>query len=222
MFPINFIQVKYKLYTNNCEHLITNATVGHPISVQVEAKIHKLLQCHVVVKTPVSVATSSSLTHAAVQGAIHTGIEAADDIVLYPTLEMGLVATVDSSVLIGVAGGVAVGIGLFIEGPQLAYSIYKLHRKRKFHMISDNEYKKRVGREVIHKGSLAVGGVCGAVIGQALIPVPVVGAVVGAISGTMIGIGVGEAAGAIFYKHAFEDNKPTCELGVTTYTYYCK
>ena len=105
-----------------------------------------------------------------------------------------------SGTAIGIVAGAAVAVNLLIEGPLLARSLYKLHRKKKFDQISPEEYKRGVVEESVTSANTVVGAVGGAVVGQVAIPVPVLGAAVGGVVGGIIGQACGRAEGWVASK----------------------
>ena len=114
----------------------------------------------------------------------------------------GRMATATISAL-AMAGGIDFAASLVVELPVLLYNIYKLKKKAKFQVISEDEFKRRVLKEIL----IGLGVVAdGTVAGQATIPVPVVGAVVGGILGDLIGQGSGALAGTLL-GHLIKDKE---------------
>ena len=100
-----------------------------------------------------------------------------------------------SGTAIGIVAGAAVAVNVLIEGPLLARSLYKLHRKKTFDQISSEEYKRGIVEESVTSANTVVGAVGGAVVGQVAIPVPVLGAAVGGAVGGIVGQACGRAEG---------------------------
>ena len=100
-----------------------------------------------------------------------------------------------SGTAIGIVAGVAVAANLVIEGPFFARAVYKLHRKKTFHQISREEYKRGVVQASFTSANTIVGGIGGAVVGQIAIPVPGVGAAIGGAVGSIVGQLFGRAEG---------------------------
>ena len=85
----------------------------------------------------------------------------------------------------GMAGGVALGAA--IEGISMAYDIDCAHGDMAAGRISPRQYDHVVGKRIV-TGTANVGGsAVGMLVGQAVIPVPVVGGVIGAIAGGIFG-----------------------------------
>ena len=85
----------------------------------------------------------------------------------------------------GMAGGIAIGAA--IEGISMAYDIDRAHGDMAAGKISPRQFDDIVGKRIV-TGTANVGGsAVGMVVGQALIPVPVVGGVIGAIAGGILG-----------------------------------
>ena len=108
-------------------------------------------------------------------------------------------------------GGIALGVNVLIESPRLLRSLYKIHRKEKFDVISSTEAKRQYTVETITSVNTVAGGVGGAIIGQVAIPVPVLGAFVGGFGGVLAGKGIGYLEGSLRAAAAvlFNDDKET-------------
>lgn len=89
----------------------------------------------------------------------------------------------------------AIGTHLFIDTPLFIRGLYKVHRKRKFDVISDAEAKRKATVNSFATANALVGAISGAIVGQAAIPVPGLGAVVGAFIGTLAGRSLGKLEG---------------------------
>lgn len=100
-----------------------------------------------------------------------------------------------SATTVGLVSGIALGANLIIESPLLVRSLYKVHRKRKFEVISSTEAKRQTAIQTVTSVNTVVGGTAGAIIGQVAIPVPVVGAVVGGFAGVVAGKTLGNLEG---------------------------
>ncbi len=92
-------------------------------------------------------------------------------------------------------GGPGLGLFVVIEAPHLARGIYKLHRKKKFDHISKTEYQRGVIQEGFTSTNTVIGVAGGAIVGQALIPVPVLGAGIGGVVGAFAGQIAGKVEG---------------------------
>ena len=224
-------QEEYNLKENNCEHLITIATIGVPFSIQVEKALLYALQCskgmvkscrgsfagqasnccisnccpgdiaaHVftagisdptqqignVVVSGAAEAGANVTTKAATKAYIKTTSKAA--------FEVGSEAAINGTIL-GAIGGVAFGINVLLETPFYIRGAYKLGRKKKFDMISKEEYQREMIKITFKSVNTVVGGTLGAVAGQAAIPVPVLGAMVGGFVGGVVGQACGYLEG---------------------------
>ena len=236
------LQEEYSLKENNCEHLITIATIGIPFSIQVEKVILLALQCSKgVVRSCrgsfMGHASNSCVSHCcpgdvAVQAITHTqsilqaGVSNPTQQLGHviaskaPTLateaganvtsksaakaslkttgkaafEVGSEAAINGTIL-GVIGGMAFGVNLLLETPFYIRGAYKLSRKKKFDVISKEEYQREMIKITFKSVNTVVGGTLGAVAGQAAIPVPVLGAVVGGFVGGVLGQACGYLEG---------------------------
>ena len=114
--------------------------------------------------------TATVITGTAAESTATVGIETA-------ALSMGQAAA-------GVALSVLVDVAL------TARSITKAKIQRDKGLITQNQFKTAVRRHLCDSGCQFIGGTTGTIVGQVLIPVPVVGAIVGGFFGSLIGVGV--------------------------------
>lgn len=133
---------------------------------------------------------------------------ATTDVTTETVFQLGYTAAL-SGTAIGIIAGVAVAINIAIEGPLLARSVYKLHRKKKFDQISKVEFERGIVQESITSANAVAGAVVGAVVGQAAIPVPVLGAAVGGGVGGAVGQLCGRVEGLAIGKVMFEPRAVT-------------
>ena len=124
------------------------------------------------------------------QGATSNSVSA----VLANSFKVGYTATL-SATSIGLVSAIALGVNAIIEAPLLSYNIYKIHRKRKFDKISRTEMKRQCTVEGCTSAGTVALGVGGAVVGQIVIPIPVIGAAAGGLVGTLAGKGSGYLIG---------------------------
>lgn len=108
---------------------------------------------------------------------------------------------------VGLVSGIALGANLAIETPLFVRNIYKIHRKRKFEMISSTEYKRQTTVKSITSANTVLGGTAGAIIGQVAIPIPIVGAAVGGFAGVIAGKGLGYLEGQGVARLFFNDKE---------------
>lgn len=114
--------------------------------------------------------TATVITGTAAESTATVGIETA-------ALSMGQAAA-------GVAISVLVDVAL------TARSITKAKIQRDKGLITETQFKSAVRRHLCDSGFQFIGGTTGTIVGQVLIPVPVVGAIVGGFFGSLIGVGV--------------------------------
>ena len=241
-YALIYTQEEYNLKENNCEHLITIATIGFPLSIQVHHVIHQALQCskavarscrgsfichigtcstadaplhtvchaqHYLLDIAVQAGSGKVSSHVSSAIASKTGVIATEvgTNVAAKTAAKSTVKTtskaafeagseaVISGTILGAIGGVAFGVNLLLETPFYVRGAYKLHRKKQFEMISREEYKREMIKLSLKSVNTVVGGTAGAVVGQAVIPVPVLGAVVGGFVGSLAGQACGHFEG---------------------------
>lgn len=97
---------------------------------------------------------------------------------------------------------------LIVDTPLLIRGLYKVHRKRKFEVLSDAEAKRKATVNTFATANAVVGAVSGAIVGQVLIPLPGLGALVGAFFGTLAGRSLGHLEGKSAAER-FISNKET-------------
>ena len=196
--------------------MATYGAIGHCMSIQVDITLHEDL--HKINKQVI--AMSPGLCDACVRAASKGAAEAVFNVagsllngtvgnpvfyvfqgatssvgaVLANSFKVGYTATL-SATSVGLVSAIALGVNVIIETPLLAYNIYKIHRKRKFDVISQTEMKRQNTVEGCTSAGTVVLGVGGAVLGQILIPIPVVGAAAGGLAGIFAGKGAGYLTG---------------------------
>ncbi|XP_074611945.1 uncharacterized protein LOC141866356 [Acropora palmata] len=121
----------------------------------------------------------------------HTAKKAGEEIVTKGTRETTSEVITETSKTTGNSAGESLvgvaALAVFIETASAAYDIYCTNEDLKAGKISEEEYKNAVGKRIAGGiGSVAF-STTGAVIGQLLIPVPVVGGFVGSLAGGMVG-----------------------------------
>lgn len=229
---------------NNCEHLVTIATLGFPVSVQINKIVYQALRCsrgavrtvrlsaihnschvtpecsmHACHLTPeqsmhactakggVASVTKSGMKSAAkstTKSTAKAASKSASKSATKSVAKMGTKAAASGTVL-GAIAGIAFAVNVLIETPLCIRNLYKLHRQRKFEMISEQEFKRKRDRAMIVAASAVTGGTAGAVIGQAVIPVPVFGAAAGGFVGNVVGQSCGYFEGWAIGKFTHPD-----------------
>ncbi|XP_048584050.1 uncharacterized protein LOC116619211 [Nematostella vectensis] len=86
------------------------------------------------------------------------------------------------------AAGVAISV--LVDVAITAGTVTHAKIKRDKGLISNKEFKTTVRHKLCDSGCQFIGGTTGTIVGQVLIPVPVVGAIVGGFCGSLIGAGV--------------------------------
>ena len=177
------------------------ATIGIPLSIQVNQVIRHALICargslrafrgsviHQGAESAPKETTAHFVGHACAQSSVK---ETARGMVKSEA------KSASQASALAMAGGITLAINLAIETPIYIRSIYKLKKKAKFEVISEEEYKRSIIKETLVSFSVVAGGTAGTVAGQATIPVPILGAMVGGLLGGLIGQGAGYVAGEI-------------------------
>ena len=170
--------------------LLTLVTVGHPMSLQVDVKIHSFLQYSAedAIK-PISF--GSRHTTSSVQ---LSPTETCTKVASCAVFKLGPHAAMNVTRL-GLVSGFVPGLNLFIKSQDLTIDEYRLYRKHKLGQVSDAEYKRGVVKQSVTSASMALGATSGAIIGQIAIPIPGVGAAVGGALGALAGLGIGRLEG---------------------------
>lgn len=114
--------------------------------------------------------TATVVTSTAAESTATVGIETA-------AMAMGQAAA-------GVALSVLVDVGI------TAGMVTRAKIRRDKGLISQKEFQKTVRYKLCDSGCQFIGGTAGTIVGQVLIPVPVVGAIVGGFCGSLLGAGV--------------------------------
>ena len=204
--------------------MATYGTIGCHMSIQVDVTVHEDL--HRINKQVI--AMSPELGDACVRAASKGAAEAVANVagsllrqtavnpilslsaVLANSFKVGYTATLNAT-SVGLVSAIALGVNTIIEAPLLSYNIYKILQKRKFDKISQMEMK----RQCTVKGCTSAGTVAlsigGAVLGQMLIPIPVVGAAAGGLVGSLAGKSSGYLIGngiALFFADKDVDLSP--------------
>ena len=113
------------------------------------------------------------------------------------------------STRIGGFVGYGPGINILAETPIFARRMYKLGRQRKFDQISEEDYKRGVIKQSFTSANTILGATAGMIVGQLVIPVPVLGGVVGGALGTVTGNGLGRLEGWAASKLVKDTTVPT-------------
>ena len=107
----------------------------------------------------------------------------------------------------GVGGILAEGaLAVAFEGLSMAYDIGKVYGDLKTRRIDKKGYDKTVGKRIVTGASSVAGSTIGMAAGQALIPVPAVGAAIGGVAGALVGRFLGNLTGNIVYDNDSEDD----------------
>lgn len=86
------------------------------------------------------------------------------------------------------AAGIAISV--LVDIALTAGSVARAKIQRDKGKISNSQFKSHVRRKLCDSGCQFIGGTTGTIVGQVLIPVPVVGALLGGFFGSLIGVGV--------------------------------
>ena len=226
---------KYNLVTNNCEHFamwcitgrsscdqinkgleMVNEEVGQRLvskaATRAEAKIAARSASHTgraIMRAEVGSQLVSKGAEMkgklAVQSASHTGRVIMRTGITQSMAQNGL-TTMALDAGTGVGGILAErALAVAFEGLSMAFDIGKEYGDLKTRRIDRKGYDKTVGKRVVTGASSVAGSTIGMAAGQALIPVPAVGAAIGCLAGALVGRFLGNLTGNIIYGNDSED-----------------
>ena len=207
---------KYNLLTNNCEHFAMWCITGRS-----EAKIAACSASHTgraIMRAEVErqlVSKGAGMKgKLAVQSASHTKRGIMRTGMTQSMVQNGL-TTVALDAGTGVGGILAEGaLAVAFEGLSMAYDIGKVYGDLTTRRIDKKGYDKTVGKRIVTGASSVAGSTIGMAAGQALIPVPAVGAAIGCLAGALVGQFVGNLTGNIIYGNDFENGVDYYEAAV--------
>ena len=190
--------------STKANHILMLATTGEASSVHVEPHIHRVLECRKEDSRrppPVSRVRSLSI-EAGARTSTNVAFKLGSRVLLHGTR-------------LGQVVGFGPGINLLAETPLFTRRMYKLNRQRKFDQITEEDYKRCVIQQSFTSANTVIGATAGAIIGQVVIPVPVIGAAVGGALGTISGNGIGRLEGWAASKLVRDGRVPTLPIIVT-------
>ena len=211
---VNLLLFHFQGLRSNNGKLLTLATVGHPMSLQVDINVHRFLQYSVEDSIkPISLGTK----HTAASSTQLSPTETCTKVASHAVFKLGAHAAITASRL-GLVSGFVPGLNLLIESPFFTRRVYKLYRKHKFDQISDSEYKRGVVKQSFTSANTVIGATSGAIIGQIAIPIPVVGGAVGGALGAVAGHSIGHLEGWAASKLVKDEKIVTLPV-VATYVF---
>ena len=198
---------QYNLFTNNCENFAMWCITGRSSCDQINKGLEMVNE--EVGQQLVSKAAARAEAKIAGCNASHTG---------RVIMRTGMTQSMAKNGLTTMASGAGTGVGGILAGGALAvafecasmvYDIGKVQGDLKTGRIDQKGYDKTVGKRVVTGASRVAGSTVGMAAGQALIPVPAVGAAIGGVTGALVGRFLGNLTGNIVYDD--------CEDGVDYY-----
>ena len=194
---------QYNLVTNNCEHFAMWCITGRSSCDQINKGLEMVNE--EVGQQLVSKAAARAEAKIAGCSASHTG---------RVIMKTGMTQSMAKNGLTTMASGAGTGVGGILAGGALAvafecasmvYDIGKVQGDLKTGRIDQKGYDKTVGKRVVTGASRVAGSTVGMAAGQALIPVPAVGAAIGGVTGALVGRFLGNLTGNIVYDNDCED-----------------
>ena len=194
---------QYNLVTNNCEHFAMWCITGRSSCDQINKGL-EMVNEEVGQRLVSKVATRAEAKIAGCSPS-HTG---------RVIMKTGMTQSMAKKGLTTMASGAGTGVGGILAGGALAvafecvlmaYDIGKVQGDLKTGRIDQKGYDKTVGKRVVTGGSRVAGSTIGMAAGQALIPVPAVGAAIGGVAGALVGRFLGNLTGNIVYNNDRED-----------------
>ena len=194
---------QYNLFTNNCENFAMWCITGRSSCDQINKGLEMVNE--EVGQRLVSKAAARAEAKIAACSTSHTGRVIMKTGMTQSMAQNGL-TTMTSGAGTGV-GGILAGGALVVafEGVSMAYDIGKVRGDLKTGRIDQKGYDKTVGKRVVTGASRVAGATVGMAAGQALIPVPAVGAAIGGVAGALVGRFLGNLTGNIVYNNDRED-----------------
>ena len=194
---------QYNLVTNNCEHFAMWCITGRSSCDQINKGLEMVNE--EVGQRLVSKAAARAEAKIASCSASHTGRVIMKTGMTQSMAKNGL-TTMTSGAGTGVGGILAGGaLAVAFEGVLMAYDIGKVQGDLKTGRIDQKGYDKTVRKRVVTGASRVAGSTIGMAAGQALIPVPAVGAAIGGVAGALVGRFLGNLTGNIVYDNDCED-----------------
>lgn len=194
---------QYNLFTNNCENFAMWCITGRSSCDQINKGLEMVNE--EVGQRLVSKAAARAEAKIAGCSASHTG---------RVIMRTGMTQSMAQNRLTTMASGAGTGVGgilaggalaVAFEGVLMAYDIGKVQGDLKTGRIDQKGYDKTVGKRVVTGASRVAGSTIGMAAGQALIPVPAVGAAIGGVAGALVGRFLGNLTGNIVYDNDCED-----------------
>ena len=194
---------QYNLFTNNCENFAMWCITGRSSCDQINKGLEMVNE--EVGQRLVSKAAARAEAKIAGCSASHTG---------RVIMRTGMTQSMAQNRLTTMASGAGTGVGGILAGGALAvafecasmvYDIGKVQGDLKTGRIDQKGYDKTVGKRVVTGASRVAGSTIGMAAGQALIPVPAVGAAIGGVAGALVGRFLGNLTGNIVYDNDCED-----------------
>ena len=208
---VNLLLFHFQGLRSNNGKLLTLATVGHPMNLQVDINVHRFLQYSIEDSIkPISLGTKCTAASSTQLSSTETCTKVAS----HAVFKLGAHAAITASRL-GLISGFVPGLNLLIESPFFTRRVYKLYRKHKFDQISDSEYKQGVVKQSFTSANTVIGATSGAIIGQIAIPIPVVGGAVGGALGAVAGHSIGHLEGWAASKLVRDEKIVTLPVMVT-------
>ena len=124
--------------------------------------------------------------------AIRDKIKATAITVTETATESGATLGIESAAQALGQAAIGVGITVMVDLALTSHSLYKAKKAKDMGLIDKKEFETKVKKKVCESGCQFIGGTTGSVVGQLMIPIPVVGAFVGGLCGSLIGTGIGK------------------------------
>ena len=184
---------------------MTGVITGVAFSTQVEKAISKLIKFS---RSSLKSHVSKLASHGSRDVAIHSGTHQATKFAAKIVIKSSMIKSA------AITGGITLAVSFLMDYPLLLWHIYKLYRQRKFNTISEVEMKREVTKVVVECGVIAVFSLTGVVVGQLLIPIPLVGGLIGGLVGIVIGHILGRFVGWLVSKIFREKRPPSLPMTI--------
>lgn len=107
---------------------------------------------------------------------------------------------------------VGVGITIMVDIALTSHSLYRAKKAKDEGLIDAKQFETKVKKKVCESSFQFIGGTTGSVVGQIMIPIPVLGAFVGGLCGSLIGTGIGKGV-----NYGLFDREETIESEVNDF-----
>ena len=196
-------EAKYSPFTNNCEHFARWCKAGHAESMQVHQATHRVALAGGSCLAKVGTVIAAEGIECAVVGSMKTFCSISSSVPARVAKVFGAASGVIRNVKCA-ALACNVAINLVIEAGFFTIEAVRAYFKYKSGDISRDEFRRHLSKHGCESIGGVIGGTALGILGELLVPIPLLGGIVGCTLGSLIGrfIGaiVGKKLGAVASK----------------------